>query len=430
MSSTFKSILLTLLAITGVIIPVVVWAQYAYLAEFIWPDSLYEYAQALSLVGFVLLFYQFVLSGRAKLFEASLGLDRLISVHRSLGIWAVGLLLLHGSFITVYELSIGALSTSVAKLIGIVALTILIVAAATAVFWKSFGWSYEQWKKIHYANYIVLPAGLIHALLLGSTVRRSALLRYYLIALTVLYAFVVLVRVVKRAQVRRNPLTVREVVEESHDITSLYLDGDHDEYKPGQFMIVNVENGKGYSEQHPYTISSSPTDGFLRISAKAIGDFSGSLPALKPGSKALVEAPYGVFSYLNVRAGKLVFLAGGIGVTPFLSQLRHMRDTGAERTVRMIWGNKTREDVAFSSELDAAQKELSDFKLVHVLSNEEWDGEQGFIDGGLIRKYIEEPTDWHFMVCGPPVMMNMVFKELKAMGVSKAQIHHERFALG
>jgi predicted ferric reductase len=430
MSSRLKAAILVILGTGGVVLPVLVWAQYAYLAEFFWPDSLREYAQILSLVAFVLLFYQFALSGRSRVVEGAIGLDRLISTHRWLGVVAVALLLLHAVLITVGELVMGALSFSAGKVVGIVALLLLIVAAATAILWKTIGWSYEQWKKVHYANYVVLPASLLHALLLGSTVRRSTLMRYYLIALTVLFALIVLVRIVKRIRAHQNPFTISSVVKESHDVTSLYLEGEHSGFLPGQFMLVNIGGDNGYSEQHPYTISSSPTEPLLRISAKASGDFSGALSQVSEGTTALVEAPYGVFSYLSVPSDKLVFLAGGIGITPFLSQLAHMRANGTQKSVRLIWGNKTRADLAFGDELEAAGQALSDFAVTNVLSNEEWDGEKGFITADLISRHVEQPTEWHYMVCGPPVMMKMVFKDLKKLGVPSAHIHHERFALG
>ena len=430
MSSRIKSVLFVVVGLAGVVLPIAVWAQFAYLAEFLWPDSLYEFAQALSLVGFVLLFYQFVLSGRSRFVEEALGLDRLISTHRRLGIAALALILLHGVFITVFELAIGALSVTVGKAIGVVAAILLVITAATAILWKSLGWRYEQWKKIHYANYVVLPAGLIHALMLGSTVRRSDLMRYYLIGLTVLFGIVVISRVARYIAARKRPLRVTEVVPEAHDVTSIYFEGRKPEFKPGQFMMIRLEESGRYSEEHPYTISSSPTDETLRISAKASGDFSAGLRDVTAGARAVIEAPFGVFSYVSVPSDKLVFIAGGIGVTPFLSQLRHMRATGASREVRMIWGNKTQQDLSFADELAAAEREVPGFSVTHVLSHEEWEGEHGFIDAELIRRHVDQPAAWHYMVCGPPVMMKAVFAALKTLGVPSGQVHHERFALG
>jgi ferredoxin-NADP reductase len=236
--------------------------------------------------------------------------------------------------------------------------------------------------------------------------------------------------VVNRIAVRRNPHTVSEIVKENHDITSLYFDGPAIAYAPGQFMIVNLETDRGYSESHPYTISSSPTDSRLRMSAKAIGDFSRRVAKIETGAKALIEAPYGVFSYTSVENEHLVFIVGGIGITPFLSQLKHMRATGAQKRVTMIWGNKTQKDICFIDELEAAEKELPDFRLVHVLSDEEWEGETGFVTADIVTKYVSDVDAPHYFLCGPPIMMKKVFGALRGLGVSNKQLHYERFALG
>ncbi|MFP4549880.1 MAG: ferric reductase-like transmembrane domain-containing protein [Spirochaetales bacterium] len=430
MTNRLKSSVLIILAILGLAYPVYAWWQNAYLAELLWPDTMYEIARVLSLLGFVMMFYQFALSSRSKLLESSLGLDRLISLHRSSGIWTLGLLLLHGVALFTYDLVLGSLSLSFGKALGVFALLLLIVVSAAAIFWKSFRWRYETWKRIHYATYVILPLGFVHALLLGTTVSFSPGLRTYFIALSALYVAIVLTRVVKRIAVRRNPHVVAEVVQENHDITSLYFDGPEITYAPGQFMTVNIQAGRGYSESHPYTISSSPTDGRLRISAKAIGDFSKNVASVRPGTKALIEAPYGVFSYTSVQVDELVFIVGGIGITPFLSQLKHMRATGAKKQVTMIWGNKTKKDICFTEELAAAEAELPEFKLVHVLSDEKWEGETGFVTADLIRKYVSNVEKPHFFLCGPPVMMEKVFGALSNLGVSNKQMHYERFALG
>jgi propane monooxygenase reductase component len=98
--------------------------------------------------------------------------------------------------------------------------------------------------------------------------------------------------------------------------------------------------------------------------------------------------------------------------------------------VRLIWGNKTREDIAFTDELGATEKHLDDFAVVHVLSHEEWDGETGFVDETIVRKYVEDVDRAEFFVCGPPIMMEKLIPTLRELGVPNARIHYERFSLG
>lgn len=427
--NTTKRNLLYLVAIVLLAIPVVEWARISYL-DVRWPTILYDASRLLAVLGFVVLFFQYMLASRVRAFESSLGLDRLIDAHRKTGIAALALLFLHGVLYSSYELALGFLTLGWQKLLGIGALVLLIAVAGAAILWKSLGWSYETWKRVHYASYVILPLGFLHALLLGTTVSSSPVVRVYFIVLLALYVLVVASRVVKRLQVRAHPYTVSDVRRESHDIVSLRFNGPVPSFAPGQFMIVNLFRGSGYGESHPYTISSGPDEGQLRISAKGIGDFSRSLAEIAPGTRALIEAPYGVFSYDNVPGDSLVFIAGGIGITPFLSQLSALRSRGEQRKVRLIWGNKTREDIAFADELAAAEQHLDDFTVVHVLSSEEWDGETGFIDESIVRKYVDDLDRARFFVCGPPVMMEKLIPALKGMGVPNSRIHYERFALG
>lgn len=427
--NTTKRNLLYLLALVLLAIPVIEWARVSYLAVQ-WPTILYDASRLLAVLGFVVLFFQYVLASRVRAFESSLGLDRLIQVHRKTGIAALALLFLHGVLYSSYELALGFLTLGWQKLLGIGALVLLIAVAGAAILWKSLGWRYETWKRVHYASYVILPLGFLHALLLGTTVNSSLVTRIYFIVLLALYVLVVASRIVKRLQVRAHPYTVSDVRRESHDIVSLRFNGPVPVFAPGQFMIVNLFRGSGYSESHPYTISSGPDEEHLRISAKGIGDFSRSLAEVAPGTRALIEAPYGVFSYDNASGDSLVFIAGGIGITPFLSQLSALRSRGEQRKVRLIWGNKTREDIAFADELEAARQHLDDFELVHVLSNEEWEGETGFVDESLVRKYVDDADQAQFFVCGPPIMMEKLIPALHEMGVPDSRLHYERFALG
>jgi len=427
--NTTKRNLLYLLALVLLAIPVIEWARVSYLA-LQWPTILYDASRLLAVLGFVVLFFQYVLASRVRAFESSLGLDRLIQAHRKTGIAALALLLLHGVLYTSYELALGFLSLGWQKLLGIGALVLLIVVAGAALLWKSLGWRYETWKRVHYASYVILPLGFLHALLLGTTVNSSPVIRVYFIVLLALYVLVVASRVVKRLRVRASPYTVSDVRRESHDIVSLRFAGPVPSFAPGQFMILNLFRGSGYSESHPYTISSGPEEEQLRVSAKGIGDFSRSLAEFAPGTRALIEAPYGVFSYDNAAGDSLVFIAGGIGITPFLSQLSALRSRQEQRKVRLLWGNKTREDIAFTDELEATERHLDDFAVVHVLSNEEWEGETGFVDERIVRTYVDDVDRAQFFVCGPPVMMQKLIPTLREMGVPNARIHYERFALG
>jgi predicted ferric reductase len=410
-------------------VPVVAWAQNAWF-EPVWPDSLVEVSRLLALLGYVILFVQFVLSSRIRLFEAELGLDRLYVVHRAAGVTALTMLFLHGALYTTFELALGFISLSAEKLLGVLALVILILVAAIALAWKAFHWSYETWKRIHWLSYLLLPLVFIHSLLIGTTVKRSPMLRIYFLVLLCLFGLIVLVRLIAFLRIRSAQHAVADVVHESHDITSIYIEGPKLRHLPGQFMVINLAPALGVAHSHPLTISSGPDDPLLRVSAKAVGDWSSAVAETTVGARVFVDGPYGVFSYTRVPGESLVFIAGGIGITPFLSQLRNLRSAGDASKVRLIWGNKTQDDICFTDELSAAEHELDDFSMIHVLSNDDaWNGEKGFVTGDLIRKYVDDMDEAEFFLCGPPVMMRLVVAALRELGVPRSRIHFEQFAL-
>jgi 3-phenylpropionate/trans-cinnamate dioxygenase ferredoxin reductase subunit len=97
--------------------------------------------------------------------------------------------------------------------------------------------------------------------------------------------------------------------------------------------------------------------------------------------------------------------------------------------VTLIWGNKAQEDIVFREELEAMRNHLSSFKIIHVLSQEEWEGETGFIDQKLLKRHIEDFQKPEFFICGPPPMMAMVKESLIGLGVDRGRIHDERFSL-
>ncbi len=194
-------------------------------------------------------------------------------------------------------------------------------------------------------------------------------------------------------------------------------------------MLSLLHNGRR-AEPHPFTISSSPTSGDLSVSVKAVGDFTSTVKDATPADGAIVDMPYGTFSFLNYDAPNLVFIAGGIGITPFISMLRYMVDKKLERNVILIWGNKTEKDIAFKAELVQMDAAMPSLRIIHVLSNQpEWPGEKGYVTAGLLRKHLEGIENPQIFVCGPPVMMTKVVGALKQVGVPKERIHFERFAL-
>jgi predicted ferric reductase len=421
-----------LLVLIGVLIaiPVVFWATSLSGPRpiIVW---LYDVANLLGLVGFVLMFVQYVLSSRIPWIERGVGLDRLFAIHRTCGIVGAAILLVH----PLGYLGARALQGIFAvpgqwELLAILGLMLLAVAAAAALLYRRLGWRYETWRAFHRLTYVVLPLALGHALLLGANLNRQPLRSLWLV-FAALYAAVMAYRFVVWVRVMTRPCKVVAVRQETHDTWTVEFAGPSVNYKPGQFGFIRLVRAGKTSEPHPFTLSSSPTADTLSITVKDVGDFTSTIRDTTTDDSVLIDAPYGNFSFLNNDASRVVFIAGGIGITPFISMIRLIRDKGLAKDVLLLWGNKTEADIAFRDELEAAAAKLDALRVVHVLSGQpEWGGETGYIDSHVLTRHAPVTDgESRYFVCGPPVMMSSVIETLSDLGVHRDRIHYERFSL-
>ena len=421
-----------------IILPIVIWSRTLY---FNISDGLpiniylgiyiYDFGRLLALIGFMLIFFQYILSSRIKFIERAMGLDKIMRLHRIFGIVGLVMILFHPSATFIGNFLQGQDQPFLhpLKIAGLVALLLLCLMAGIAILYKYVNIKYETWKNVHRFIYIVFPIAFFHSLWLGSDTQKLSLKIFWWI-LFGLYLTILIYKIIMRFYVRSRPFNITKVLQETHDTWSLFFKGKIKSYKPGQFLFIQlIRNGK-VSESHPFTISSSPTRDELSISVKSVGDFTSTIKDCKPSELAYIDMPYGVFSFLNYDARNFVFIAGGIGITPFISMLRYMYDTKLEKNITLIWGNKTSEDIAFKDDLEKMASEMPSFKIIHVMSSQQdWQGEKGFINAEKIKRYVSDFKDTQFFVCGPPIMMKNVISDLKQLGVSKNRIHYERFAL-
>jgi predicted ferric reductase len=363
-----KWLLLAVMALF-VAVPVVAWAGMI-LPGYPFAAYLYDAGRHLALVGFVFLTFQYVLSSKIKWIERGIGLDKMLILHRTSGIVGAGLILAHPFTTSAPELLMyKRIFLPPAKLVGAAALVLLSLGAAVALLYPKSDWKYETWKRIYWVNYLLLPLGLRHSLRLGSDLAVQPLRSFWFV-LGAIYLGVTAHKLWRLVQVRIHPFDVTAVVQETHDTCSVYLKGKPIKHKPGQSLTIQLARNGRVSESHPFTISASPGEDRLVISVKSLGDFTSTIPDTMTSDRAYIDAPYGVFSYLNHDAPNLVFIAGGIGITPFMSMLRDLRDRGLERNVLLIWGNKTERDIAFRAELEDMASDMASLRVVHVLTKQ------------------------------------------------------------
>jgi ferredoxin-NADP reductase len=208
------------------------------------------------------------------------------------------------------------------------------------------------------------------------------------------------------------------------------------DFLPGQFQFVTLFRGGGLPvEEHHFTIASSPTEtGFHASTIKESGDFTASIGRTKPGDTAAIQAPFGHFSYVFYpEARDLVLIAGGIGITPLMSNLRHMRDTKADRRVLLIFANRTESDIVFKEELSRIEVGTRpELQVAYILSKPgaDWHGETGHIDREkLARLAGDRLAIGTFFLCCPPPMLQGLVQDLRELGVDDSRIHFEYFSL-
>lgn len=172
-----------------------------------------------------------------------------------------------------------------------------------------------------------------------------------------------------------------------------------------------------------FTISSSPTDEFVTITTKYAGDdksssFKKALFRLEAGDEMLMSDPMGDFVLPKLIQTPLVFVAGGIGITPFHSILSWLASTSEERPIRMLYGVNSEDEIIFQETFDKASQHAT---IVVDDASPAWGGERGRLTAELILGLEKPSDDTLIYVSGPEPMVEALQKDLLKAGLSKSQ---------
>ena len=192
--------------------------------------------------------------------------------------------------------------------------------------------------------------------------------------------------------------------------------------RAGQFLFVRFPGDRTLNESHPFTISSAPHEDVLRVTVKASGDFTRALfSSLQPGMEAVVEGAHGMFDY-KTGGGKQIWIAGGIGLTPFLSFLRDM-DGSLKHDVDLYYTVRHKEEALFLDEIEAAAK--TNHRLKAHIRFSATDGSLTSED--IVRNAGGNVSGHHIYMCGPLAMVQAFEKKFLGLGVPAKNIHYEEF---
>ena len=242
---------------------------------------------------------------------------------------------------------------------------------------------------------------------------------------------------------KRQYLRIEKVTERGEDCKSFTLVPDEEKgttslayFGAGKYLTV-FETIEGMPITRAYSISSSPKESLEGKYELTIKLVEGGLMSKyifdtwKKGKSVEVSAPAGNFEYQELRdAKKVICLAGGSGITPFVSMANAIKDGDEDFEMTLLYGSRNYENILFRKELDAIAKECDKVKVVHVLSDEaevKKGTENGFITAELIKKYAPENEEYSIFICGPQQMYNFLDGELGKLNKEKKYIRHEMF---
>jgi predicted ferric reductase len=392
-----------------------------------------------AVVGFTILALQFPLAARFRWLEAPFGLDLLVAFHKKMALVAMTLLCVHPLAIASVQGWYLLTRVKVPWYIwtGRITLLLLLAHAAISVGRRILRLPYHHWKRLH--NVVaptILLLGFAHSAAAGDDISGTALATWTALLLLAL-SCCVHIQFVRPRLLRNKPFRVADVKLERPGVWSLTLESCTPgpfNFLPGQFQFLRVFDSEVSSEEHPFSIASSPADpNQLTITVKECGDFTSSIGLIAPGTLATVHGPFGRFCpTLQTTPGKSVFVAAGVGITPFMSTLRHMRDTGRWRPVRLIYASRRREDVIFLNELTEMEAAPgSSLTVAHVLSSGPTlnGAESGRLDSARLVRLCDGVDDKSFYLCCPLAMTTTLARGLRRAGVSSRHIHADYFSL-
>ena len=389
------------------------------------------------LLGAYLVLVQLLLLARLPLLDRLIGFDRLTAWHRRNGFAALALLLAHAALITAgYTLGdrislwaqVERLITGYPGVITAVAgLAALIAVTLTSVVIVRRRLRYETWYFVHLYAYLAVALAFSHQLATGSDFVGEPLARAYWYALYggTLATLVTFRLGVPLARSAWHRLRVERVVEEGPGVISIEVGGVRLERlraRTGQFFTWRFLTRDRWWEAHPFSLSAAPDGRRLRITVKGVGDYTGALAAIPPGTRVIAEGPFGSFTTATRRRPRVALIAGGVGITPIRALLEDM--PGGPGDIAVVYRALQAGDVILRAELDELARRRG-AELHYVIGDHR---EQELLSPEHLLRLVPDIAARDVYVCGPPGMTEATRASLGRSGVPRQHIYTERFA--
>ncbi len=215
------------------------------------------------------------------------------------------------------------------------------------------------------------------------------------------------------------------------------LDGQPYSFRPGQYNSVTLSNPLYQDEEgntRPFSVASSPRDPFILVATRMRGSaFKRTLAEVPLDTRVNFSGPMGSFTLPEATAKPVVLIAGGIGITPFRSMIKHVTEEKLPHRLTLIYSNRTPQDAPFMDDLYGWERENASFRFIPTMTKPgaaqgQWTGRTGYVDATFLRETLSGLGDSVFYAAGPPEMVDALERALREAGVAEDNIRVEQFS--
>ena len=400
----------------------------------------WDFSMAIGFAATTMMGVTFALTARFRHATEPFGIDIVYYIHRRIAWIALLFTVLHPVLIFAENPFLLKILNPefmprhiIAACASLLCLVLLMVSSA----WRQrLGIEYDRWRALHaILAVLTLAFAVIHIQMVGYYVDASWKKWLWILIPASWIGFLLYRRLIKPFALMRRPYRVVDVRQERGQCWTLVFEPEGHaglQFLPGQFVWLSLRHTPFALREHPFSIASSAEDpARLEITIKELGDFTRQVGSVRVGEPAYMEGPYGIFTIGRMPAPGYVFIAGGIGVAPFMGILRTMADRRDPRPVLLFYAAKSWDGLTFREEL-AELEEKIDLRTVIVLEEPppDWAGEKGLLSRDIFERHLPaEKVRRVYFIDGPAPMMEAAEEILHELRVPGRDIHVEIYDL-